>query len=65
MRRRQLNSGSPDIRVPKVTEREREREVLVRNIVKQETWPREKSELVNKYIPYFAQFTKSIDFDML
>jgi hypothetical protein len=46
MRRRQPNSGSPDIRVPKVTERERE--VLVRNIVKQETWPREKSELVNK-----------------
>ena len=63
MRRRQPNSGSPDIRVPKVTERERE--VLVRNIVKQETWPREKSELVNKYIKYFAQFINSIDFDKL
>ena len=65
MRRRQPNSGSPDIRMLKVTEREREREVLVRNIVKQETWPREKSELVNKYIKYFAQFINSIDFDKL
>ena len=63
MQRRQPNSGSPDIRVPKVTERERE--VLVRNIVKQETWPREKSELVNKYIKYFAEFINSIDSDKL
>ena len=44
---------------------QREREVLVRNIVKQETWPREKSELVNKYIKYFAQFINSINFDKL
>ena len=42
-----------------------EREVLVRNTVKQETWPSEKSELVNKYIKYFAQFINSIDFDKL
>ena len=44
---------------------QREREVLVRKVVKQETWPREKSELVNKYIKYFAQFINSIDFDIL
>ena len=63
MRRRQPNSGSSDIyECPKL---QREREVLVRNIVKQETWPREKSELVNKYIKYFAQFIHSIDFDKL
>jgi len=42
---------------------QRKGEVLVRNIVKQETWPREKSELVNKYINYFAQFINSIEFD--
>ena len=62
MRRKQPNSGSPDIRVPKL---QREREVLVRNTVKQETWPREKSELLNKYIKYFAQFINSIDVDKL
>ena len=44
---------------------QREREFLVRNIVKQETWSREKSELVNKYMKYFAQFINSIDFDNL
>ena len=40
-----------------------EREVLIRNIAKQDTWPKEKSELMNKYLKYFTQFINSIDFD--
>ena len=43
----------------------RQREVLIRNIAKQDTWPKEKSELMNKYLKYFTQFTNSIDFDKL
>jgi len=43
----------------------REREVLIQNIAKQDTWPKEKSELMNKYLKYFTQFTNSIDFDKL
>ena len=54
MRRRQPNSGSPDIRVPKVTVGERS-----------SSKKHSKSELVNKYIKYFAQFINSIDFDKL
>jgi hypothetical protein len=52
-------------RVPKTTEREREREVLIRSIAKQDIWPREKSELVNKYLKHFTQFINSIAFDEL
>jgi hypothetical protein len=44
---------------------QREREVPIRNIAKQDTWPKEKSELMNKYLKYFTQFTNSIDFDKL
>jgi hypothetical protein len=40
----------------------REREALVSNMAKQDTWPRGKSEFVNKYIKQFAQFINSIDF---
>jgi hypothetical protein len=46
-------------------EREREREVLIRSIAKHDTWPREKSELMNKYLKYFTRFTNSIGFDKL
>jgi hypothetical protein len=46
-------------------ERERERVVLIRSLAKQEAWPREKSELMNKYLKYFTQFTNSMDFDKL
>ena len=42
-----------------------EREVLIRNTAKQDTWPKEKSELMNKYLKYSTQFTNSIDFDKL
>jgi hypothetical protein len=46
-------------------QRKREREVLIGSIAKHDTWPREKSELMNKYLKYFTQFTNSIDFDKL
>jgi hypothetical protein len=46
-------------------ERKREREILIRSLAKQDTWPREKSELMNKYLKYFTQFKNSIDFDKL
>ena len=39
--------------------------IMIRNIAKQDTWPKEKSELMNKYLKYFTQFTNSIDFDKL
>jgi hypothetical protein len=45
--------------------REREREKLISNISKQENWPVEKSDIVNKYIKHFIQFTNSIDFEKL
>ena len=44
---------------------QKEREALIRNIAKQDTWPREKGELVNKYIEQFTQFINSIDFDKI
>jgi len=44
---------------------QKEREALISYIAKQDTWPKEKSELVNKYTKKFTQFTKSIDFDKL
>jgi len=44
---------------------QREREFLIRNITKQDTWPKEKSELMNKYLKYFTQFINSIDFNNL
>jgi hypothetical protein len=44
---------------------QREREVLIRSIAKQDTGPREKSELMNKYLKHFTRFINSIDFDEL
>jgi hypothetical protein len=44
---------------------QREREVLIKSVINQDTWPIEKSELMNKYLKYFTRFTNSIDFDKL
>jgi hypothetical protein len=44
---------------------QREREVLINSVTKQDTWPIEKSELMNKYLKYFTRFKNSIDFDKL
>ena len=44
---------------------QKEVEALISNIAKQDTWPREKIELANKYIKQFTQFTNSINFDNL
>jgi len=44
---------------------QKEREALISYIAKQDAWPKENSELVNKYIKQFIQFTNSIDFDKL
>jgi hypothetical protein len=45
--------------------RGREREKLISNISKQDTWPVKKIDLVNKYRKDFIQFTNSIDFEKL
>ena len=35
------------------------------NVLKQDNWPVNKSDLVNKYTNQFIPFTKSIDFEKL
>jgi hypothetical protein len=49
------------------TKLQREREKLISNVSKQDNWPveKKKSDLVNKYIKHFIQFTNSIDFEKL
>jgi len=47
------------------TKLRREREKLISNILKQENWPVNKSDLVNKYIKHFIRFTNSIDSEKL
>jgi len=42
-----------------------ERERLIGKISKHDNWPVNKSELGNKYIRHFTQFTNSIDFTQL
>ena len=37
---------------------QREREKLIREVSKQDNWPVEKSDLVNKHIKHFIQFAK-------
>jgi hypothetical protein len=44
---------------------QREREELIANVTKQDNWPVNKSDLVNKYLKQFTEFTKSIDFEKL
>jgi len=43
----------------------REREKLVSKVSKQDNWPVTKSDLVNKLIYYFFEFTNTIDFKKL
>ena len=44
---------------------QKEREALTRSTTKQDTWPSEKSDLVNKYTKRFTQFINSIDSDKM
>jgi hypothetical protein len=44
---------------------QREREVLIKSVIKQDTWPIGKSEIVNKHLKNFTGFINSIDFDKL
>ena len=44
---------------------QREREKLISKVSKQDNWPVTKSDLVNKYIKYFPEFTNTIDFTKL
>ena len=43
------------------TKLQREREELISNVSKQDNWPVNKSDVVNKYLKHFIQFTDSID----
>jgi hypothetical protein len=47
------------------TELQREREKLISNISKQDNWLVNKSDLMNKHIKHYIQFTNSIDFEKL
>ena len=42
-----------------------ERERLIGKITRHDNWPVNKSQLGNKYIKHFIQFTNSIDFTKL
>jgi hypothetical protein len=44
---------------------QREREKPISKVSKQGNWPVTKSDLVNKYIKYFLEFTNTIDFKKL
>ena len=44
---------------------QKEREKLISNLPNQDTWPVNKSDLVNKHIKHFEQFVNSIDFEKL
>ena len=44
---------------------QRDREILIREVSKQDNWPVEKSNLVNKHIRHFIQFANAIDFEKL
>jgi hypothetical protein len=44
---------------------QREKEKLISNVSKQDNWPVNKSDLVNRYVKHFIQFTNSIDFEKL
>jgi len=44
---------------------QKEKEALTRSTTKQDTWPRGKSDLVNKCIKQFVRFINSIDFDKM
>ena len=63
LRRWEPNCGPPTIRLLQTTEGEREK--LIREVSKQDNWPVEKSDLVNKHIKPFIQFANAIDFEKL
>ena len=63
LRRREPNCGPPTIRLLQTTEGEREK--LIREVSKQDNWPVEKSDLVNKHMKHFIQFANAIDFEKL
>jgi hypothetical protein len=43
----------------------REREKLTSSVSKQDNWPVNKSDVVNKHIKHFIQFTNSVHFEKL
>jgi len=45
------------------TKFQRERGKLISNVLKQDNWPVNESDLVTKYIKHFNQFTNSMDFE--
>jgi hypothetical protein len=47
------------------TKLQSEREKLISSVTKQDNWPVNISDLVNKYIKQFTQFANSIDFEKL
>ena len=47
------------------TKLQREREEIISSVSKQDNWPVEKSDLVNKHLKHFIQFTNSMDFAKL
>jgi hypothetical protein len=47
------------------TKLQKEREKLISNVAKQDNWPVDKSELVEKHMKHFFQFTNSIDLEKL
>jgi len=47
------------------TKLQMEREQLIHSISNQDTWPVNKSDLVNKHIKQFTQFVNSIEFERL
>jgi hypothetical protein len=44
---------------------QRKREKLISKVSKQDNWPVTKSDLVNKYIKHFLEFTNTTDFKKL
>ena len=69
LRRREPNCRPPNIRLQHATEREREGErervKLISKVTKQDNLPVIKSDVVNKYIKYFLEFTNTINFKKL
>jgi hypothetical protein len=47
------------------TKLQSEREKLISSVTKQDNWPVNKSDRVNKYIKLFTQFANAIDFEKL
>jgi hypothetical protein len=61
LRRRETNCGPPNIWLHQTTEREK----LISNVLKQNNWPVNKSDLVIEHIKHLIQFVNSIYFGKL